>query len=167
MRTLPARQERQWRTPTCETSGDSADSKRDGAVAETDPGRRGRDRPAPCLPSKQRGHGNVDCFPFTASNGIHSRLPVEALFTTPRVESFCWRVEERRDGGFAVGEPGAGKSVVLRLLANRLTRNHGGCRSDPSNLADFYREMGELFEAPLRPHKGRLQGAARALAGSP
>ena len=28
----------------------------------------------------------------------------------------------------------------------------GGRRSDPSNLADFYREMGELFDVPLRPH---------------
>ena len=93
-------------------------------------------------------------------NPFSPELPVEALFVTSRVESFCWRVEEHlvRDGGFAliVGEPGAGKSVVLRLLANRLTRNHdlvvAALTHPSSNLADFYREMGELFEVPLRPH---------------
>ena len=63
-----------------------------------------------------------------------------------------------RDGGFAmvVGEPGSGKSVVLRLLADRLTRNHdlvvAALTHPSSNLADFYREMGELFDVPLRPH---------------
>ncbi len=93
-------------------------------------------------------------------NPFSPELPVEALFTTPRVESFCWRVDEHlvRDGGFAliVGEPGTGKSVVLRLLADRLTRNRdlvvAALTHPSSNLADFYREMGELFDVPLRPH---------------
>ena len=46
--------------------------------------------------------------------------------------------------------------MVLRLLADRLTRNHdlvvAALTHPSSNLADFYREMGELFDVPLRPH---------------
>ena len=54
------------------------------------------------------------------------------------------------------GEPGSGKSVVLRLLAGRLSKLHGlvvGVLSHPSSrLADVYRELGELFGIELRPH---------------
>src|SRR3972149_5048771 len=49
-------------------------------------------------------------------------VPTEALLTTPRIESFGWRVEHlAREGGFAavLGDPGTGKSVTLRLLAAR------------------------------------------------
>jgi len=51
-------------------------------------------------------------------------IPVEALQMTPRTESFCWRVEQLvGEGGFAVvtGAPGVGKSVTLRMLAERLS----------------------------------------------
>ena len=50
-------------------------------------------------------------------------VPVEALCVTPRIDSFCWRVEQLAgEGGFAVvtGPPGSGKSVTLRILADRL-----------------------------------------------
>ena len=63
-----------------------------------------------------------------------------------------------REGGFALihGDPGTGKSVVLRILAARLERLPDltvGVISHPqSNLADFYREMGELFAVALKPH---------------
>ena len=43
-------------------------------------------------------------------------VPVDALFATPRIDSFTWRVEQlAREGGFAaiLGEPGTGKSVTL------------------------------------------------------
>ena len=53
-------------------------------------------------------------------------LPTEAIYVSPRVENFCWRIEHAqiREGGFAMihGDPGSGKSVALRLLAERLTR---------------------------------------------
>ena len=86
-------------------------------------------------------------------------VPVEALFVTPRIESFCWRVESlAREGGFALvtGDPGEGKSVVLRLAAERLSALRDvkvGVLSRPqSGLADFYRELGELFGVQLTPH---------------
>lgn len=54
------------------------------------------------------------------------------------------------------GEPGSGKSVVLRLLAGRLARSRGlavGVLSHPSSrVADIYRELGDLFGVELRPH---------------
>ena len=78
---------------------------------------------------------------------------------TSRIESFCWRVEQLvGESGFALvhGSPGAGKSVTLRLLAERLSglRDvHFGVLSRPqARLADFYREMGEVFGVELHPH---------------
>jgi general secretion pathway protein A len=93
-------------------------------------------------------------------NPFSPDLPVEALHVVPKVESFCWRVEQGliRQGGFAMisGDPGTGKSVVLRLLAERLARMRelsvGAIVHPSSNLADFYREMGDLFGVALRPH---------------
>jgi len=55
-----------------------------------------------------------------------------------------------------VGEPGVGKSVTLRLLAERLEQlpevSVGALVHPQCNLADFYRELGDLFGIPLRPH---------------
>ena len=51
------------------------------------------------------------------------------------------------------GHPGTGKSVMLRLLSNRLSlipEIKIGVLSRPqSSIADFYRELGELFEVDL------------------
>ena len=93
-------------------------------------------------------------------NPFSPELPIEALHATAKVESFCWRVEQglTREGGFALitGDPGTGKSVVLRMLAERLGQLRDltvGAIAHPSaNLADFYREMGDLFGVELRPH---------------
>ncbi len=92
-------------------------------------------------------------------------VPAEALQLTPRIDSFCWRVEQLAgEGGFAIvtGSPGLGKSVTLRLLAERLSGLRDvqvGVLSRPqAGLADFYREMGELFGVELHPHN-RYNGA--------
>jgi type II secretory pathway predicted ATPase ExeA len=92
-------------------------------------------------------------------------VPVEGLSITPRVEQFCWRVENlTQAGGFALvsGEPGLGKSVALRLLVDRLSRERdltvGVLTRPQSGVADFYRELGELFEVQLSPHN-RWAGA--------
>ncbi len=93
-------------------------------------------------------------------NPFSVELPLEALHTTAKVESFCWRIEHGliREGGFAMisGDCGTGKSVVLRMLAQRLGQlrdlSVGAIAHPSSNLADFYREMGDLFGVELRPH---------------
>lgn len=93
-------------------------------------------------------------------NPFAPELPTEALLSTPRLDSFCWRVEHTlaREGGFALitGDPGTGKSVGLRLLAERLGQLRdltvGAIAHPSSNLADFYREMGDLFGVDLKPH---------------
>ncbi len=93
-------------------------------------------------------------------NPFAVELPLEALLVSPPVELFCSRVEHSliRDGGFALvtGDPGSGKSVVLRLLADRLARlsdlTVGVLAHPQSHLADFYRELGELFGLALPPH---------------
>jgi general secretion pathway protein A len=86
-------------------------------------------------------------------------VPTEALYVTPRIESFCWRVEQlASEGGFALvtGESGVGKSVTLRILAERLAAQRdakvGVFTRPQAGLADFYREMGDLFGVALRPH---------------
>ena len=92
-------------------------------------------------------------------------VPVEALHVSRRIESFCWRAEQLvGEGGFALvtGAPGVGKSVTLRILADRLEARRDvkvGIISRPqSGLSDFYREMGDLFGVELSPHN-RWAGA--------
>lgn len=86
-------------------------------------------------------------------------VPVEALRVTPRIESFCWRAEQLAgEGGFALltGASGTGKSVTLRILAERLASQRdvkvGVLTRPQSRLGDFYREMGDLFGVALQPH---------------
>ena len=92
-------------------------------------------------------------------------VPVEALHVTRRIESFCWRVQQLvGEGGFALvtGAPGTGKSVTLRILAERLGAQRdvriGIVTRPQAGLADFYREMGDLFGVELAPHN-RWAGA--------
>ena len=93
-------------------------------------------------------------------NPFSPELPTEALQTSAWVDNFCRRVEHTlaREGGFALitGDPGTGKSVALRLLAGRLGQQRdltvGAITHPGSNLADFYREMGDLFGVELKPH---------------
>jgi len=90
-------------------------------------------------------------------NPFDSALPLEGLISSPQIDNFCWRVENLvMDGGYAMitGHPGTGKSVALRILANRLNKMQevqvGVLTRPQSGLADFYRELGELFGVALR-----------------
>ena len=101
-------------------------------------------------------------------NPFSAQVPVEALQRTARIESFCWRVEQLvGEGGFALltGAAGVGKSATLRVLAERLSGLRDvqvGVLSRPqAGLADFYREMGELFGVELHPHN--RHGGAKML----
>jgi general secretion pathway protein A len=86
-------------------------------------------------------------------------VPHEALFITPAVDSFVRRIELGiADGGFAMltGDPGTGKSIALRLLAERLRALPdvlvGTVEHPQSRTMDFYRELGDLFAVPLASH---------------
>ena len=92
-------------------------------------------------------------------NPFSPEVPTSAFWIAPSIESFCWRIEQQvGEGGFAlaIGEPGTGKSVALRILAERLANLRDvavGVLSRPqASLADFYRELGHLFSVPLSPH---------------
>lgn len=86
-------------------------------------------------------------------------IPVEALHTTPTIDAFAGRVEFTvGDGGFVMitGDPGSGKSVALRLLAQRLRTLRdvvvGTIDHPQSRVSDFYRELGDIFGVPFPPH---------------
>ena len=92
-------------------------------------------------------------------NPFSPNVPAEALHTTPEVDNFGWRVENlTREGGFALvtGDAGIGKTMALRSLVERL----GGLRDvqvgiltrPQSGLADFYRELGDLYGVAISPH---------------
>jgi type II secretory pathway predicted ATPase ExeA len=98
-------------------------------------------------------------------NPFSPDVPADALLVAPRLDSFCWRVENLvREGGFALvtGVPGIGKSVGLRLLVERLGAMReikiGVMVRPHTSVADFYRELGDLFSVQLSPHN-RWAGA--------
>jgi general secretion pathway protein A len=85
-------------------------------------------------------------------------IPVQALWRSPEIDHFLFRSQHLvMEGGFALitGEPGLGKSKCLQLLAcqlEQLTDIVVGVMQRPqSKLADFYREMGQLFGVNLSP----------------
>jgi len=92
-------------------------------------------------------------------NPFSSDVPVAALWRSPELDAFCWRLERLvRQGGFALitGDPGTGKSAALRQLAHQLEQTSdvlvGALTRPQSTLPDFYRELGHLFGVPLAPH---------------
>lgn len=85
-------------------------------------------------------------------------IPVEALWVSPEMDSFIFRMENLvKTGGFALicAEPGLGKSKTLQLLDHRLESlgdvKVGVMKRPQSSVADFYREMGDLFGVNLSP----------------
>jgi type II secretory pathway predicted ATPase ExeA len=91
-------------------------------------------------------------------NPFSPELPSEGLLVTPKIESFAWRLEQLvQEGGFALisGESGTGKSVALRIVAERLASVRdvvvGALERPQSKNADFYRELGDVFSVKLSP----------------
>jgi type II secretory pathway predicted ATPase ExeA len=98
-------------------------------------------------------------------NPFSPEIPTEALFASPRADSFCWRIAQQvGEGGFAciTGDPGTGKSATLRLLAHHLNElgdvTVGVLARPQASVADFYRELGDIFGVTLSPHN-RWAGA--------
>lgn len=84
-------------------------------------------------------------------------VPVHAMHIDESVSQFNWKVEQLvLDGGFALvsGDPGTGKSVVLRQLSSSLSQIPELCvrvLTRPQNrLRDFYREMSSLFGVAIQ-----------------
>lgn len=90
-------------------------------------------------------------------NPFTPEVPTEALLLSARAESFLSRIEGLvEDGGFALvsGDPGTGKSVILRIIAERvesLREARLGVITRPqSRVSDFYRELGDAFQVAIR-----------------
>lgn len=91
-------------------------------------------------------------------NPFSPELPSEGLWVTAKIDNFAWRVEQLvQEGGFALitGESGTGKSVALRIVAERLAALRdvvvGVLQRPQSKNADFYRELGDIFSVKLSP----------------
>lgn len=91
-------------------------------------------------------------------NPFSSQASATALWQTPQIQSFCWRIEQQiGEGGFALvtGDPGMGKSASLRLLSEHLNGLRDLCvgvlTRPQAKMADFYRELGHLFGVALTP----------------
>src|SRR5260370_41306165 len=86
-------------------------------------------------------------------NPFTPEVPIEALYVPPKVENFCWRIEEAhlREGGFALihGDSRSGKTAASRPLAARLSRladlSVGVIHHPQSNLRDFYPALCDIF----------------------
>ena len=107
-------------------------------------------------------------------NPFSPELPSDGLLVTAKIESFAWRVEQLvQEGGFALisGESGTGKSVALRIVAERLSALRdvvvGVLERPQSKSRRFLSRVGRRLLGKAQPLQslGRIQGTARTLAG--
>jgi general secretion pathway protein A len=84
-------------------------------------------------------------------------IPVEAIYVSAPMDTFVRRVESTIiGGGFAMasGEPGLGKSLLLRILSHRLSAQRdvtvASIEHPQSSVGDFYRELGDAFGLSLK-----------------
>lgn len=101
-------------------------------------------------------------------NPFAADVPVEALYAADHVQHFGSRIEHlAQSGGFAVltGDPGMGKSSILRQLLQRLDHVQelrvGILTRPQGSVSDFYRELGDIFAVRLTG--GNRWGGTRAL----
>jgi len=101
-------------------------------------------------------------------NPFNPDIPNSSIYSPAEIEKLLWRIENLAlDGGIAgiFGDPGLGKSLLLRKLQSRLEgvpELTVAIAIRPQNsMADFYRELGGLFGVELRP--SNRWGGFRAL----
>jgi len=89
-------------------------------------------------------------------NPFCQEIPSEALQSFSDYDRFCYQIEDQvLEGGFSacMGEPGLGKSVVLRMLSEQLSPIPdvivGELTRPQSSINDFYRELADLFKIPF------------------
>ena len=90
-------------------------------------------------------------------NPFLADMPKEGLISNDKIERFLWKVENLvLDGGFGMitGDPGTGKSVVLRQISDRLDGMRdltvGVITRPQSSIVDFYAEIGLAFGVELK-----------------
>jgi len=90
-------------------------------------------------------------------NPFGSDRPFSSIYVSKYHKRELWRLENLvMDGGIAavIGEPGTGKSTFLRYLSDHLEKIPDAQivhMDRPQNsLADFYRELGSIFQLELR-----------------
>lgn len=91
-------------------------------------------------------------------NPFNTDIPNSSIYSPSGIEKLLWRIENLAlDGGVAgiFGDPGLGKSLLLRQLQTRLESVPEltvAITIRPQNsIRDFYRELGGLFGVELRP----------------
>ncbi len=91
-------------------------------------------------------------------NPFTSDLPIEGIASPQKWDQIFWRIENLvMDGGFAcvLGNSGLGKSIFMRALYDHLSKVRDiqvqALNRPQSGAADFYRELGALFNVPLSP----------------
>jgi len=90
-------------------------------------------------------------------NPFRPDVPIEALYASPAIESFCRRTAAAvQEGGFVMitGDPGMGKSVALRRVEHQIRQLPdvvvGSIDHPQSRVPDFYRQLGDIFGLSLR-----------------
>jgi type II secretory pathway predicted ATPase ExeA len=90
-------------------------------------------------------------------NPFATDTPLEGLQVLSKMERFLYHIEDLvLDGGYAacMGDPGLGKSTLLRILQNRIEKVPNVIVSELSrsqcSVNDFYREIGDLFGVCLK-----------------
>lgn len=100
-------------------------------------------------------------------NPFGPETPNEALVELEEISTFIWRIENLlTEGGIAliVGDPGAGKSAIVRMVEARLAAipevNLAKIERPQSRLTDFYFEIGRAFDIGINP-RNRLHSFQR------
>ena len=90
-------------------------------------------------------------------NPFTQDIPTEGIVIPENARKYLWKIENLvMEGGFALicGDSGTGKSILLRTIEDHLKSLREvkvGTLSRPqSNLSDFYRELGSIYDISFK-----------------